>query len=122
MTLKRRRVFLLTLLLFPLSTGVYWSLRPDEPGTCTRDNFDRITMGMDREQIIQMVGPPTGEGPMWQGNLPVRTIAWWDTATARGDVWLTTDGTINHKTYFERPWRERIRVWWLQKIGTKPPF
>src|ERR1700722_81031 len=67
------------------------ALRPWRPGV-TKENFDRIEIGMTYDEAVAILGPPTYREPYWvKSNI----------ASAR--IFLDRNDRIVAKFWFERP-------------------
>lgn len=117
--IRRRRLRLLLLLTFPpLILVVCLWLKPDEPGTPTRKNLDRVRPGMSFDEARDLLGRTD---TMRVSDLGDTSHAW-DCGDGYALVWADAVGTVINTQYLKKTPSERFRDWWTRYISNYPPF
>jgi hypothetical protein len=116
---RRRKTCAALFATFILFVAYLW-LRPDAPGTFTKANFDKVRVGMTRDEVESLLGPPTG--PRVFDGEPVWYWQGWH-GDAIVDFDRDADRTVvQSKRYSEFPWRVRFRMLWERALYSPAPF
>jgi hypothetical protein len=88
------------------------ALRPSR-ASLTKENFDRIEIGMSRAEVEAILGPPAAAwlgAPIWESDLADEAIIRFDkenrVKAKHWDEW-PDDRTLLEKVMDQLPWRER---------------
>jgi hypothetical protein len=85
------------------------ALRPPRPGV-TKENFDRIEIGMTRADVEAILGEPNIWPPVWESDLGDEAQIEFDhqfrVKEKHWDEW-PDDRTVYEKLLDQLPWRER---------------